>query len=111
MMAESTMKAPKRRIDPVRWARENLFSSWHNTILTLLVGYLIVTSVGPLLNWVLLDANFQGTDRVTVPEREPAGCLSTSGLISLSTGFTRGIPVARGHHVRPAGTVFRASVH
>ena len=61
-MAESTMKAPKRRIDPVRWARENLFSSWHNTILTLLVGYLIVTSVGPLLNWVLLDANFQGTD-------------------------------------------------
>ena len=45
-MAESTMKAPKRRIDPVRWARENLFSSWHNTILTLLVGYLIVTSVG-----------------------------------------------------------------
>ncbi|WP_412535548.1 amino acid ABC transporter permease [Marinobacter sp. MIT930201] len=61
-MAESTMKAPKKRIDPVRWARENLFSSWHNTILTLLVGYLIVTSVGPLLNWVLLDANFQGSD-------------------------------------------------
>ena len=62
-MAESTMKAPKKRIDPVRWARENLFSSWHNTILTLLVGYLIVTSVGPLLNWVLLDANFQGSDQ------------------------------------------------
>ena len=40
MMAESTMKAPKKRIDPVRWARENLFSSWHNTILTLLVGNL-----------------------------------------------------------------------
>lgn len=61
-MAESTMKAPRKRIDPVRWARENLFSSWHNTILTLLVGYLIVTSVGPLINWVLLDANFQGDD-------------------------------------------------
>lgn len=26
------------------------------------MGYLIVTSVGPLLNWVLLDANFQGSD-------------------------------------------------
>ncbi|WP_148861139.1 amino acid ABC transporter permease [Marinobacter fonticola] len=59
-MSESVMSPPKRNIGPVRWARDNLFNTWYNTVLTLVVGYLVVTSVGPLLSWVLLDANFVG---------------------------------------------------
>ncbi len=59
-MAESLMSPPKKILGPVKWMRLHLFSSWYNTLLTLVVGYLVVTSIGPLLNWVLLDATFSG---------------------------------------------------
>lgn len=59
-MTEPMMKPPKKVISPVAWVRENLFNTWYNSLLTLFVGYLLVTSVGPLLNWVFFDANFQG---------------------------------------------------
>jgi general L-amino acid transport system permease protein len=62
MMTEPTMKAPRKAVRPVKWMRENLFSGWFNTVLTLGVAYLLVTSVGPLLNWFFLDANFVGSD-------------------------------------------------
>lgn len=61
-MTEPTMKAPRKAVRPVKWMRENLFSGWFNTVLTLGVAYLLVTSVGPLLNWFFLDANFVGSD-------------------------------------------------
>lgn len=61
-MAESVMKPPKKQLGPVAWMRMHLFSSWYNTLLTLIVGYLLVTSVGPVLNWLLLDADFKGSD-------------------------------------------------
>ena len=49
-MTEITMKPPKKAITPVKWMREHLFSNWYNTLLTLAVGYLLATSIGPLLN-------------------------------------------------------------
>ncbi|MFO7527747.1 MAG: amino acid ABC transporter permease [Marinobacter sp.] len=61
-MAESTMKPPKKTLHPVVWMREHLFSTWYNSLLTVLVGYLLVTSVGPLVSWVFLDANFRGSE-------------------------------------------------
>ena len=59
-MAESTMKAPKKTIHPVAWVRENLFSNWYNSLLTVLVGYLVITSAGPLFTWLFFEATFQG---------------------------------------------------
>ena len=61
-MTESTMKPPKKALSPIKWMREHLFSTWYNALLTLAVGYLLVTSIGPLLSWALFDASFQGTD-------------------------------------------------
>lgn len=61
-MAESVMKPPKKALNPIAWMREHLFSTWYNSLLTVLVGYLLVTSVGPLLSWAFLDANFQGSE-------------------------------------------------
>ncbi|MCG7199301.1 amino acid ABC transporter permease [Marinobacter pelagius] len=61
-MAESTMKPPKKAFHPIAWMREHLFSTWYNSLLTVLVGYLLVTSVGPLVSWVFLDANFRGSE-------------------------------------------------
>jgi general L-amino acid transport system permease protein len=59
-MAEPMMKPPKIAIGPVAWMRQNLFSSWYNSLLTIVVGYLVITSVGPLFSWVFLDASFLG---------------------------------------------------
>jgi len=61
-MAESVMKPPKKLLSPVAWMRMHLFSSWYNTLLTLIVGYLLVTSVGPALNWLFLEADFKGSE-------------------------------------------------
>jgi general L-amino acid transport system permease protein len=62
MMAELMMRPPKISIGPVAWMRQHLFSSWYNSLLTLVVGYLVVTSVGPLFSWLFFDANFRGTE-------------------------------------------------
>jgi general L-amino acid transport system permease protein len=40
----------------VRWLRENLFSSWPNTLLTLLVLFVLWRAVPPLIDWAFLDA-------------------------------------------------------
>ncbi|WP_152205902.1 amino acid ABC transporter permease [Marinobacter changyiensis] len=51
---------PRQEIGVIGWVRKNLFSSWYNIVLTLVAAYLVVTSVGPLLNWVFLEATFTG---------------------------------------------------
>lgn len=52
---------PIRQIGAIGWARKHLFSTWYNTLMTVAIAYLVITSVGPLLNWLLLDATFTGT--------------------------------------------------
>ncbi|ROU01360.1 amino acid ABC transporter permease [Marinobacter sp. R17] len=61
MMSES-MAPPKRAFAPVQWMRDNLFNTWYNILLTVVVVYMIGTSIGPLLNWLFLDATFTGAD-------------------------------------------------
>ena len=39
------------------WVRKNLFSSWSNSLLTLLCVWLIWSFLPPLLNWAFLQAN------------------------------------------------------
>lgn len=59
-MGDSVMKPPVIRLAPMRWARENLFSSWYNTLLTLVLGWLLVTSVVPVFEWLIFGATFSG---------------------------------------------------
>jgi|SRR6266567_1165808 len=40
------------------WARANLFNSVLNSILTLIIAYLIVRLAVPLLNWAIVDSTF-----------------------------------------------------
>jgi general L-amino acid transport system permease protein len=47
----------------IAWARKNLFSSWSNSLLTLVCLWLMWELVPPLLNWAFLQANWQGTTR------------------------------------------------
>ncbi|SQA99126.1 Inner membrane amino-acid ABC transporter permease protein yhdY [Cedecea neteri] len=46
-----------------RWMRKNLFSSWLNTLLTLLCFGLMWVLIPPLLDWALFQANWIGETR------------------------------------------------
>lgn len=48
---------------PIAWIRENLFSGPFNTLLTLVVFYLLYVSVPPLVRFLFIDAVWSGTDR------------------------------------------------
>ncbi len=44
----------------VGWLRENLFSTWYNSVLTLVVGYWLLTTLVPLIDWAFISAVFTG---------------------------------------------------
>src|SRR5262245_45352878 len=61
--ATATPAAPPRRVvGPILWLRGNLFSSWSNTILTLLALLLIYELVATVISWAVLHAVWQGKD-------------------------------------------------
>lgn len=45
------------------WARKNLFSSWFNSLLTLLCLWLAWQVIPPALNWLIFQANWFGESR------------------------------------------------
>ncbi|MBV7434340.1 amino acid ABC transporter permease [Cardiobacteriaceae bacterium TAE3-ERU3] len=47
----------------IAWLRQNLFSSPLNTALTIISLYIIYRLLPPLLNWIILNADFIGDDR------------------------------------------------
>ena len=67
---------PVRVSGPWQWARENLFGSVTNTIITVLSLYILYVIIPPIVNWVLLDANISGSDR-SVCEANPDGACWT----------------------------------
>ena len=45
-------------IKVLRWMRQNLFSTWFNTILTIVLLYFVYIVVSALFNWAVLDATW-----------------------------------------------------
>ena len=45
----------------LRWLRENLFSTWYNSLLTVVIGYWLVATFVPLINWAFIQAVFTGS--------------------------------------------------
>ncbi len=43
---------------PVRWLKKNLFSTWYNTLLTILATVFLYLVLKGVLSWVLLEANW-----------------------------------------------------
>jgi general L-amino acid transport system permease protein len=54
---------PVRRLGPREWARENLFSTWYNGLLTLVFGLLLAWAVYRLGRFVLVDARWEIVER------------------------------------------------
>jgi general L-amino acid transport system permease protein len=53
---------------PIAWARQNLFSSVPNTILTLVVFYLLYLIIPPTVRFLFIDAVWSGADRASCRE-------------------------------------------
>jgi len=53
---------PSSTVGPLAWVRDNLFSSWTNTILTLAGLWIIYEIVVGMVQWGILDAAFTGQD-------------------------------------------------
>ncbi|MBX2837912.1 MAG: amino acid ABC transporter permease [Gammaproteobacteria bacterium] len=54
------LPAPIRTEGPVAWLRDNLFSSVTNSVLTVVVGLLVLWYLPPVIDWVLVSANWGG---------------------------------------------------
>ncbi len=48
--------APISAAGPIAWLRENLFSGWLSTAVTLVLGYLIVRAVMGFVDWAFINA-------------------------------------------------------
>ena len=48
---------------PLAWARQNLFSSWPNTLMTVLGLYFLWLVIPPLIDFLFIDAVWTGKDR------------------------------------------------
>jgi general L-amino acid transport system permease protein len=57
------LAAPITQVGAIGWLRQNLFANWSNSILTIVVGYLLIISLPPLFNWAIFSADWIGTDR------------------------------------------------
>ncbi|WP_428624179.1 amino acid ABC transporter permease [Sedimenticola sp.] len=58
-----SLPPPASTVGVVGWMRQNLFSNWHNTLFSLFGIYLLVTLIPPVLNWMVFNADWIGTDR------------------------------------------------
>jgi general L-amino acid transport system permease protein len=56
-------RPPERRLTPAEWVRENLFSSWFNTLLTLVFGLLLGWAIFRAAQFVFFDARWEVIER------------------------------------------------
>jgi general L-amino acid transport system permease protein len=57
------LPAPPGTVGIVGWFRKNLFSSWINSFVTIIVGYLLVTNLVPVFEWAFFTSDWFGESR------------------------------------------------
>lgn len=72
-MAAETRRAAEvlppvtERIGVLAWLKHNLFSTWYNGLLTILVGYLLWLTLVPFFEWAVLNATFTADSKDACP--------------------------------------------
>ncbi|MFQ5784717.1 MAG: amino acid ABC transporter permease [Alphaproteobacteria bacterium] len=61
--ANETRSAPKRHLSVGGWLRENLFSNWYNSLLTVIALYIIYFTVSSLWEWGITNAVWEAQNR------------------------------------------------
>lgn len=55
------LKPPVTNIGVIGWMRANLFNTWFNSLLTLVVIYLLWQVIPPFIRWALIDSHWTST--------------------------------------------------
>jgi len=55
------IKPPRTHIGVVGWLRANLFSTWYNSLLTLVTLYVLWQAVPPFIRWAFIDSLWTST--------------------------------------------------
>ena len=63
--ADSDILPPVSQIGFLGWVRRNLFSTWYNGLLTILLAYALVRLLVPFLVWSVIHAQFLGTSEAS----------------------------------------------
>lgn len=75
---KADLPPPVATVGVVGWLRQNLFSSWFNTVLTLLALYVLYITIPPLLQWAVFDATWTGSEakdcKLADGERKDGAC-------------------------------------
>ncbi|TVQ52553.1 MAG: amino acid ABC transporter permease [Spirulina sp. DLM2.Bin59] len=59
MTASPSLPPPAIRLTPLNWVRDNLFSPWYNTLITIVVGGGFLLGAYGFLTWVFTQAQWQ----------------------------------------------------
>lgn len=60
---QPTLPPPANTTGVLGWMKRNLFSGPINSIATLVLGYFIITTLGPALQWMFVDADWFGDSK------------------------------------------------
>jgi general L-amino acid transport system permease protein len=52
-----SVRPPTTSIGVIGWMRANLFNGWFNSLLTLVVAYLLWSTVPPFIKWAFINSN------------------------------------------------------
>src|SRR4051794_17368094 len=58
-------RPPALAVGPVGWLRANLFNSWYNAVLTLLILWLVASIIPPLVRWAIINSTVEPADAQT----------------------------------------------
>ena len=73
LQMEEALPPPARDSGPIGWLRQNLFSNWFNTILTLIALWIIWRVAAPIIDFALIKAVWSGSDRAACTTQEQGG--------------------------------------
>ena len=68
-------KPPKRQNTIWSWLKDNLFSTPTNTVISIVLGCLLIDLLIPLVNWMLINAVWDGADRTACATQQQGGIM------------------------------------
>ncbi|MDP9310724.1 MAG: amino acid ABC transporter permease [Chloroflexota bacterium] len=57
-VSPTALKPPQSSVNVVTWLRQNLFNGWINSLITVVLGWLVITVLYQVVNWVFTDATW-----------------------------------------------------
>jgi general L-amino acid transport system permease protein len=72
---KSVVKPPVASVGVLGWMRANLFNSWFNSLLTIVVLFVLWHSLIPFVRWAFIDSLWLSTSQECQPSRAPNGAV------------------------------------